>query len=112
MASGWIRHPTVQGDTVVFTCEDDLWSVPLGGGLARRLTTGLGTCARPRLSPDGRRIAFDGAEEGVREVYVCDAEGGALRRLSWQGDAASVVGWAPDGRIVFTSAVGRPFPRE
>lgn len=112
MGRGWIRYPTVHGDTVVFGCEDDLWTAPLAGGLARRLTTGLGACARPRLSPDGARIAFDGAEEGVRDVYVVDAAGGALRRLTWHGDGASVLGWSPEGEVVFASAVGRPFFRE
>lgn len=112
MAAGWLRYPTIHGDRVVFCTEDDLWSVPLAGGIARRLTTGLGACARPRFSPDGRQIAFDGTEEGVREVYVVDAEGGAVRRLTWQGDAANVVGWSDAGEVLYTSAVGQPFPRD
>ncbi|MEQ1505938.1 MAG: peptidase S41, partial [Myxococcota bacterium] len=112
MTLGWLRYPTVHGDRVVFVCEDDLWVAPVDGGLARRLTTGLGACARPRLSPDGRWIAFDGTEEGVREVYVVDADGGAVRRRSWHGDSAQVVGFDPSGRIVFTSGVGQAFARD
>ena len=40
--SGYYRFATVAGDALAFVCEDDLWSVPLGGGVARRLTAGAG----------------------------------------------------------------------
>ncbi|MBX2800903.1 MAG: PDZ domain-containing protein [Myxococcales bacterium] len=111
MTARWIRFPTLHHDTVVFTCEDDLWSASVGGGLARRITTGLGHCGHPRLSPDGSSVAFTGTEEGLREVYVVDPDGGQLRRLTWGRDAR-VVGWTPESEIVFTSAAGRPFARD
>src|SRR4051812_23435502 len=110
--TAWLRYPTVSGDRVVFCAEDDLWQAPLAGGGARRLTTGLGAAARPRVSPDGRTLAFDGAEEGVREVYVVDAEGGPVRRLTWHGDSANVIGWSTGGRVLYTCAAGQPFFRD
>jgi tricorn protease len=112
MPSGWYRFPTVHEDTVVFVAEDDLWSAPVQGGVARRLTTGLGAAARPRLSPDGELIAFDGTEEGVREVYTVAREGGPVRRLSWHGESVSVLGWSPSGEILFSSALRQPFVRD
>jgi tricorn protease len=39
--AGYLRFPTINADTVVFVCEDDLWTVPADGGLARRLTANL-----------------------------------------------------------------------
>ena len=39
---GYLRQPTVQGNTIAFVCDDDLWSVHADGGTARRLTAGLG----------------------------------------------------------------------
>lgn len=112
MPSGWYRYPTVRGDRVIFVTEDDLWSVGIAGGQARRLTSGLGAAARPHLSPDGTLVAFDGAEEGVRDVYVVSSDGGELRRLTWIGDNAAVIGWSAQGEILFTSAFGQPFVRD
>ncbi len=109
MEHGYYRFPTVHDDTVVFCAEDDLWSVPRAGGTARRLTNGWGSVIRPRLSPDGRRIAFMGKEEGDVDIYVMDSAGGETRRLTYLGQGAATVGWHPDGRIIFSTYQGNPF---
>ena len=56
-ALGYYRTPHIAGDTLVFVTEDDIWTAPIGGGIARRLTTSSGECSFPRLSPDGAQIA-------------------------------------------------------
>lgn len=109
MEHGYYRFPTVHNDIVIFVTEDDLWQVPRTGGTARRLTAGLGTVARPQLSPDGKWVAFVGKEEGDTEVYVMPSEGGAVRRLTYMGSGVVVVGWHPDGRIIFSTYQGNPF---
>jgi tricorn protease len=38
---GYYRFPTINGDCIVFVGEDDLWTVPASGGMARRLTSNL-----------------------------------------------------------------------
>lgn len=73
---GYLRQPTIQGDTIVFVCDDDLWTVGAGGGVARRLTAGLGEPATPCLSPDGTQLAFVGRDEQHPEVYLMPAAGG------------------------------------
>ena len=88
--SGYYRFPTVCRDTIVFVCEDDLWTVPVEGGIARRLTSNLGATSSPRLSPDGERLAFTGREEGPSEVYVMSALGGEAKRLTYQGGNAAM----------------------
>jgi TolB protein len=57
-----------------------------------------------RPSPDGSRIAFDSDRDGVRGVYVADADGKHVRRVSGDGFAA-VPSWSPDaGRLAFVRA--------
>jgi tricorn protease len=111
---GYYRTPTIAGETIVFVCEDDLWSVDARGGLARRLTAGPGALTLPRLSPDGSTVAFVGSDEGPPEVYTIPAIGGPPRRLTFLGSSALFVsGWSRDGReIYFTSDAGVPFVKE
>ena len=107
---GYLRFPTINGETVAFCSEDDLWTVPAAGGVARRLTANLAETTRPRLSPDGRLLAFTSREEDHPEAWVMPAEGGDARRLTFLGaPTTAVVGWSPDGRVVVISAAGQPF---
>ena len=108
---GYYRFPTIRDDTVVFVSEDDLWTVPASGGVARRLTSGLGSASDPAISPNRNWIAFSGREEGPAEVFVMPFEGGQPRRVTFVGTAAIVVGWSPRGEIVYASDSGQPFQR-
>src|SRR5690349_4189616 len=110
--SGYYRFPAINGDTIVFTAEDDLWSVPAAGGIARRLTTSLSEAARPVISPDGKWLAFTAREEGNPELYAMPAVGGEARRLTFYGATTRPVGWTRDGsKILFASTYGQPFVR-
>jgi tricorn protease len=108
---GYLRHPNVRDDTIVFVCDDDLWRVDAKGGIARRLTAGLGEPSTPALSPDGHFLAFVSRDEQHPEVYLMSAEGGAARRMTWLGPDVMVRGWTPDARILFVTTYGQPFFR-
>ena len=108
--SGYYRFPTISNETIVLVCEDDLWTVPISGGVARRLTSNLGATGSPQLSPNGEHLAFAGREEGPSEVYVMPALGGEAKRLTYQGSNASIVGWDAEGEnILFSSGAGSAF---
>ena len=77
--------PTICGDTIVFVSEDDLWTVPVDGGIARRLTSNLSKVGGPCLSPNGELLAFTGSEEGPPEVNCMPAEGGEARAIDLPG---------------------------
>lgn len=97
------------GTTVVFSAQIDatvdLYSVPIGGGEAMRLTS-LGG-AEPAWSPDGTRIVFrtfrlapDGMADG--NLWVMDPEGGDQRNLIPSDHNDFHPSWSPDGtRVVF-----------
>lgn len=110
-----LRFPDIHGDTIAFSHGGDLWTVPAGGGQARRLTSGDGLELFPRFSPDGRWIAFTGQADGSADVFVVPATGGEPRRLTWypsrdntdrMGVDNIVLGWTPDGRILFRGQRG------
>lgn len=108
--TGYFRHPAIHGDRLVFVCEDDLFSVPVTGGVATRLTANPGTTTFPVFSPDGRQIAFVGRDDGPAEAYVMNADGGTPRRLTWFGSLSTTVAWSKDGAsVLVASDVGQPF---
>jgi tricorn protease len=109
-ALGYYRFPTLHDDTVVFTAEGDLWSVPLAGGVARRLTSHLGEETSGELSPDGSQLAFSATYDGPAEVYVMSMAGGVPKRLTWDGLRANVIGWTPQGEVIFASRRGSGLP--
>lgn len=51
------------------------------------------------MSPDAARIAYDSDRDGVRGVYVANADGSSPHRISGSGYAA-VPTWSPDGQRV------------
>lgn len=107
--AGYLRQPAICGDTVVFACEDDLWTVGADGGRASRVTAGACAYAHPRLSPDGSVLAFTGADDGPCEVYAMPLSGGPVRRLTHQAARCAVTGWHPGtGEIVFTGTADQP----
>ena len=109
-STGYFRHPAIHGDRLVFVCEDDLFTVPVGGGVARRLTANPGTTTFPLLSPDGRLVAFTGRDDGPPEAYVMDADGGTPRRLTHFGGFTTTVGWSKDGSsVIVATDAGQPF---
>jgi tricorn protease len=109
--SAYLRFPALHGDTITFVCDDDLWQVNAGGGIARRLTAGLSEPSTPSVSPDGKWIAFIGRDEQHPEVYLMPSEGGPARRLTWLGPDTIVRGWTAEGHILFVSTHGQPFFR-
>jgi tricorn protease len=111
-SASYLRYPHLHGDTLVFAAEDDVWTAPLSGGRAYRLTADDVPVAQPRLSPDGTRVAWTSWKDGAPEVYVSDVDGGGVRRLSYWGDPrGQSLGWTPDGEVLAVSAAGQASAR-
>lgn len=102
-AEGYYRFPGVASDQVFFTAEGDLWSVPLAGGRASRLTTHPAQETSAVPSPDGRQLAFAAAYDGPVEVYVMPVAGGVPRRVSFEGGTSAPVGWTPAGEVLYVA---------
>ncbi len=99
-----LRQPSVSEQHIAFAYASNIWIVDRAGGQARRLSSFQGNSASPKLSPDGRTVAFTGTYGGNADVYTVPVEGGEPKRLTWHPGADVVTGWTPDGRrVVFAS---------
>ena len=98
------QHPALSRDLIAFGYAGDLWTVPRAGGVATRLTTGVGIETDPVFSPDGSTIAFTGSYDGNTDVFTIPAAGGVPFRVTYHPAADFAVAWTPDGKnIVFRS---------
>ena len=91
--------------------DTSVWTTFASGAPPRRLTRppdGYADSA-PAWSPDGRSLAFirhfptdDGSEDGV---YVVDAAGRDLRRLTEVRAQTAQIAWSPDGTTIAVGLV-------
>jgi Tol biopolymer transport system component len=101
------------GRTLVFDLLGDLFTLPITGGVATRLTSGTSHDMQPRFSPDGRRIVFVSDRSGDDNLYLINADGTGLRPLTDGVESAYYSPtWSPDGReiIVTRNAALLPGP--
>jgi tricorn protease len=106
-----LRFPDVHSDRVAFTYGGDIWTAPVTGGSAIRLTAHPGVEVFAKFSPDGKWIAFTGQYDGDEQVYVIPSTGGVPRQLTFypaRGPLAprwgwdnQVDGWSKDGKRIF-----------
>jgi TolB protein len=77
-----------------------------GTGLVQLTHSGSGVAnLDPAWSPDGNRIAFSRLQNDTSNIYVMDADGSNVVRLSTTGHHHADPTWSPDGRkIAFTGS--------
>ena len=106
-----MRFPDVNGDKIVFVYAGDIWSVNAKGGDARQLTSHKGVELFPKISPDGKWIAFSAEYSGSRQVWIMPVNGGTPSQLTYYNDVANlpprggfdnvIMGWTADSKKVF-----------
>ena len=100
---GYYQFPDIHNDKIVFSAEGDIWTVPLSGGIAQRLTTHPEEETYPNISPDGKTISFSANYEGPTEIYTMPINGGLTTRWTYESDASFATTWTPSGEIVYTT---------
>jgi len=109
-----LRFPAISGERIAFTYGSDIWTAPVAGGVATRVTAHPGVEIFPRFSPDGKWIAFTGQYDGDEQVYVVPATGGEPKQLTYYpasgpltprwGWDNQVYGWTNDGsKVIYRS---------
>lgn len=114
-----LRYPDINKNQIVFVYAGDIWSASNTGGDARQLTSHEGLELFPKLSPDGRWIAFSAEYSGSRQIWVMPATGGEARQLTWYNSVGVmpprggydhvVLGWSSDSKKVLFRANRTPF---
>jgi len=59
---------TPDGNTIVFDLLGDLYTMPIAGGEAKPLTEGIAWDMQPRVSPDGKLVAFTSDRDGADTI--------------------------------------------
>ncbi len=89
------------GNTIVFDLLGDIYTMPVTGGRAKALASGMAWDMQPRFSPDGRHIAFISDRDGADNLWIMGADGSDPTQVSKE-DFRLVhnPAWSPDGRFI------------
>ncbi len=89
------------GQTIVFDLLGDLYTMPIAGGAATALTTGMAFDAQPRWSPDGKSIVFTSDRDGGDNVWAIDAATKQTKQIT-KGKTSRYRSpeWTPDGNYI------------
>lgn len=86
------------GREIVFDLLGDLYLLPIAGGEARALTSGIAWDMQPRFSPDGRRIAFTSDRGGGDNLWTVGRDGADPQPVSKESfRLVNNPSWSPDG---------------
>ena len=92
------------GKTVVMDLQNNLWSLPISGGKAEKLTDDLLEPSRPHWSPTGELVAFQSYATGTFHIWVMKPDGSGLHQLTDGHGDDREPRFSPDGkRIAFSS---------
>jgi Tol biopolymer transport system component len=95
------------GKQLVFELLGDLYALPMEGGTATRITSGMMFDSQPRYSPDGSKIVFLSDRNGDENVWIARRDGSEPKALTkgkntryWSPE------WTPDGKYIIVSRSG------
>lgn len=97
------------GSTLTFDLLGDIYTMPVAGGEAKAVTSGLAWDMQPRFSPDGKWIAFTSDRAGGDNIWVIHADASAeqsatdsgLRQITKETfRLLNSPAWTPDGKYI------------
>lgn len=102
----WISvdvHPN--GQTIIFDMMGDLYTIPISGGTAERVTEGMPYDVHPRYSPDGKSILYISDKSGSDNIWTLDLETKEETQLTKDKNKGHFsADWSPDGEYIVGTA--------
>lgn len=84
----------------------DLYTMPVGGGDPKRITSLKGSESNGLFRPDGKKIAFLSAESGSMQIWEMDSNGSNLIQISNTDGDITGFSYSPDMKhILYTQRV-------
>src|SRR3954468_4956608 len=92
------------GRTIVFELLGDIYTIPIDGGKATRITSGQPFDAQPHYSPDGKSIVFVSDRSQSDNLWVMNADGSSPHALTRENDQKfQSPAFTPDGKYIVAS---------
>ena len=89
------------GKTIIFDMLGDLYKMPITGGTAKALRTGLAWEVQPRFSPDGQQILFTSDAGGGDNIWVMNVDGSDAQQITKEEfRLLNNAAWTPDGQYI------------
>ncbi len=107
----WLRDVKISpdGTRIAFCYKGDIWTVPVSGGTAVRLTALDSYESVPVWSPDGTKIAFASDRYGRNDIFIMPSCGGSATRLTYNSVAEIPSAFTPDGsKVLFSASIQDP----
>jgi len=95
------------GQSLVFDLAGDIYTLPIGGGEAKRILGETSFESQPKFSPDGKQIVFISDRSGAEQLYICKSDGTDVKPIT-KGRGQGMLmwvspSWTPDGNYILAS---------
>lgn len=89
------------GKTIAFDMLGDIFTMPITGGKATPIRTGLAWEVQPRFSPDGKQLSFTSDAGGGDNIWVMDIDGSNAKQITKESfRLLNNAVWHPDGEYL------------
>ena len=89
------------GKTIAFDMLGDIYTMPITGGTATNIASGMAWEIQPRFSPDGTRIAFTSDRAGGDNIWTMDIDGENKEQVTKESfRLLNNPTWSPDGQFI------------